>query len=151
MTHSSSANLYPMHARFPLIGFPLRNVSVLPHSPGTARALAGGAAQRSGLRKTKRTNVSANPIHRPVHGDLKRRSTDKSRRKKNERSTCALPSPSMPTSPYPISHKAEWNFERIRHFLISLDTYRYRCRKSAPHGGRPRRKKHKDNERHTIR
>ena len=32
--------------------------------------------------KNERMNVSANPIYRPAHGDLKRRSNDKSRRKR---------------------------------------------------------------------
>lgn len=92
-THSSSANLYPMHARFPLSGLPFKKVSVLPHSPGTARALAGGAAQRSGLRD-KRVSQS----NRAPHGDLKRRRTTKT--EKDSRRSASMPPAHPSTTPH---------------------------------------------------
>ena len=48
-THSVNANLYPMHDRFPLIGFPLRKVRTFAQRPGMAFVAEGRLSQRSGL------------------------------------------------------------------------------------------------------
>jgi len=44
LTHSASANLYPIQARVPL-----RNVRMLEYSPGMAYDSCGGCSHRSGL------------------------------------------------------------------------------------------------------
>ena len=48
-THSASANLYPMQARFPFSGFPLRNVRIFEYNPGMQFDSWGGCSHRSGL------------------------------------------------------------------------------------------------------
>lgn len=48
-THSVSANLKPMHARFPLVGFPFKKVKVFDQRPGTALVSGRRFSQRSGL------------------------------------------------------------------------------------------------------
>ena len=52
-THSLSANRYPMHDRFPLMGFPLRKVRTFDQRPGMAFVAEGGFTQRSGLINTR--------------------------------------------------------------------------------------------------
>lgn len=48
-THSVSANLKPMHARFPLVGFPFKKVKVFDQRPGMALVSGRRFSQRSGL------------------------------------------------------------------------------------------------------
>lgn len=58
-THSASANLYPMQARFPFSGFPLRNVRIFEYNPGMHFDSCGGCSHRSGLQTpiSKATNT----------------------------------------------------------------------------------------------
>ena len=142
--------LVPDARAVPTYWIPVEEGERAPPQPGDgarARWRRGPA-----LRPAKNeTNERVSQSH-PSPGARRSKKTKHRQKQKKKEERAINMRPAIPVhANQPISHKAEWNFERIRHFLISLDTYRYRCRKSAPHGGRPRRKKHKDNERHTIR